>query len=158
MADPYPLRPFTTFNFEVKLSHENHLICEAEFSECDGLEMTIEPKTIREGGNNGQQIHLMGPVGYGQLSLKRGMTKRKQPKPYDLWYWFEEVLNNPGIRLDGDVIMLSSAQGSKQTSDARFKLIRCMPIKLKAAGLNAKEGQLAIEEMQIAYESVTRVS
>lgn len=160
MAELYPFRPLTAFNFEVQLwrPFEAAILCKAEFSECAGLEMTVEPKTIREGGNNGQQIHLMGPVSYGQLSLKRGMSKtnKEEEEIFDLWSWFEEAQENPMLRLDGKVIMFSSDQ-KKRNKDITFKLVRCMPIKLKAAGLNAKEGQVAIEEMQIAYESVTRV-
>ncbi|MDH5181418.1 MAG: phage tail protein [Gammaproteobacteria bacterium] len=152
------LRPFTTFNFEVIFINPDDKetpVCEAEFSECDGLEMSIEPKTIREGGNNGQQVHLAGPTSYGQLSLKRGMTKRRNKGAYDLWRWFEEVQKNPGLRLNGEVIMYSSVRMDKKEVSAKFKLIKCMPVKLKAPALNAKEGQVAIEEMQIAYESVT---
>lgn len=51
--------PFTTFNFVVQLTIENASslgltspLCDSEFSEVDGLEMTMEPKTVREGGSN----------------------------------------------------------------------------------------------------------
>ena len=37
----------------------------------------------------------------------------------------------------------------------RFKLTDCLPLKIKAPALNAKDGTIAIEEMQIAYESLT---
>ena len=33
----------------------------------------------------------------------------------------------------------------------RFSLTGCLPIKMKAPALNAKDGMLAVEEMQIAY-------
>ena len=60
-------RPFTSFNFKILLEAEpGQVLCDAEFSDCDGLEMNMEPKTIREGGNNGRQIHLAGPVSYGE--------------------------------------------------------------------------------------------
>jgi len=141
-------RPFTTFNFKVKLSlnGNNRTICAAEFSECDGLEMNLVPKTIREGGNNGQQIHLTGPVSYGQLSLKRGMTEN-----FDLWNWFEDVNQNRGLRASGEIVILSSDRISK---DVKFTLTGCLPVKLKAPSLNAKDGLIAIEEMQIAYETL----
>ena len=35
-------------------------VCNAAFAECDGLEMTMEVKTIREGGNNAQ-LHPRSP-------------------------------------------------------------------------------------------------
>ena len=37
-------------------------VCNAAFSECDGLEMTMEVKTIKEGGNNAQLHRLAGPL------------------------------------------------------------------------------------------------
>lgn len=153
MPTQRPYQPLTTFNFKVnlRLLEGDTEVCAAEFSECDGLEMSIEPKSIREGGNNGQQIHLTGPVSYGQLSLKRGMTNN-----FDLWNWFEKVQENRSLRASGEVLMLSSAQ----VEEVKFALTGCLPIKLKAPSLNAQSGLVAIEEMQIAYETlkVTRVA
>jgi hypothetical protein len=37
---------------------------------------------------------------------------------------------------------------------ARFVLSRCLPAKLKAPSLNAREGGVAIEELQLAYEAL----
>ena len=56
--------------------------CAGAFAECDGLELTIESRALREGGNNGVVHRLAGPAGYGQLTLKRGMTR--QPRPLAL--------------------------------------------------------------------------
>lgn len=143
-----PPRPFTTFNFKVSLEVEQgKVLCEAEFSDCDGLEMSMEPKTIREGGNNGRQIHLAGPISYGQLSLKRGMTEN-----FALWRWFEQVQQNRKLRASGRILMLSSDRGEQE--DVRFNITGCLPVKLKAPTLNAKDGQIAIEEMQVAYETL----
>ena len=150
-----PARPFTTFNFQVKLrlaqGGDTRTLCDAEFSECDGLEMNLTPKTIRQGGDNGRQIHLPGPVSYGQLSLKRGMTK-----DFGLWSWFEQSIRDRSLRAEGEILMLSS--DPSRTQDVRFKLTRCLPTKLKAPTLNAKDGSIAIEEMQIAYESLELVT
>lgn len=53
------MRPFTTFNFHVSftLPEQENEVCKAEFSECSGLEMNMEVNTIKEGGNNTEQIH-----------------------------------------------------------------------------------------------------
>ncbi len=66
--------PFMAFNFAVEIKVEGVAmqICDAAFAECDGLEMTMDVKTIREGGNNGKQIRLTGPINYSSLTLKRG--------------------------------------------------------------------------------------
>jgi phage tail-like protein len=148
-ANETVLYPFTAFNFavEINVPGVSPKACSASFSECDGLEMTMEVKTIREGGNNGKQLRLVGPVGYGQLTLKRGMTAT-----FDLWDWFTAVLGNGRLRADAEVVLFA---GDGQTERARFLLTRCLPVKLKAPALNAKDGMVAIEELQLAYESLT---
>jgi phage tail-like protein len=150
LIDP-STRPFTTFRFlvEVKVDGVSDKVCGATFSEVDGLEMTMEPKTIREGGNNTVALHFVGPVAYGQLTLKRGMTHN-----FDLWKWFARV-NSPGyrgLRSRLEIVIVSS-DGTAE--DARFVAEGCLPTKLKAPALNAREGQVAIEEMQVVYQSLT---
>jgi phage tail-like protein len=141
--------PFTAFNFavEINVPGVSQRVCAAAFSECDGLEMSLEVKTIREGGNNGKQIRLAGPTSYGQLTLKRGMTST-----FDLWDWFTAVMANARLRADAEVIVFA-ADGT--TERVRFVLTRCLPLKLKAPALNAKDGMVAVEELQLAYESLT---
>lgn len=143
--------PFVAFNFGVEITFPGVAapLCGASFAECDGLEMNMEVKTIREGGNNGRQIRLSGPVAFGQLSLKRGMTKDT-----DLWDWFQDAFKDPSLRANAEVVMFSSDAG-KYSKEKRFILEGCVPVKLKAPALNAKDGLIAIEEMQIAYESLS---
>jgi phage tail-like protein len=160
LAD-YDDYPFTAFRFEVQLVVENPqsvglsaTLCNAQFAECDGLEMTMEPKTVREGGNNLEQIHLPGPVSYGQLTLKRGMTAN-----LDLWKWFNaaagglndaQTANKRGITAQGLVTMRNNAG----EPTLLFNLYGCLPIKIRGSALNAKDGQVALEEMQIVYRSM----
>ena len=141
--------PFTAFNFGVEIRVDDDIprLCSAAFAECDGLEMTMDVKTIREGGNNAEQIRLAGPVAYGQLNLKRGMTAS-----FDIWDWFAAVTRTPSLRADGEVVLFG---GDGITERARFVLTRLLPIRVKAPALNAKDGVVAIEELQVAYESLT---
>src|SRR5262245_5727395 len=140
--------PFTAFNFAVEINRGEDAapLVNASFAECDGLEMNLEVKTIREGGSNDRQIRLNGMVAYGQLTLKRGMTDS-----FDLWHWFHDSVADPRLRANAEVVLLA-ADGV--TERARFVLSRCVPVKLKAPALNAKDGQLAIEELQVAYETL----
>ena len=107
----------------------------------------MEPKAVREGGRNQEQIHLMGPISYGQLTLKRGMTSSR-----DLWNWFAAA---------GRTGRKSTAQGKVVIADAAgqpsitFYLKDCLPVKLRGPSLNAKDGQVAIEEMQLVYASLS---
>lgn len=144
------LYPFMNFNFAVEIDVDtvSKMVCSAAFSECDGLEMTMEVKTIREGGNNGQQIRFTGPVSYGQLTLRRGITNS-----FDLWNWFDAMVMNVRLRAQAEVVIFA---GDGQTRLTSFVLTNCIPTKLKAPTLNAADGKVAIEELQLAYESLKR--
>ena len=148
-ADEQVIYPFTAFNFavEIKVDGVAMQVVDAAFSECDGLDMSMEVKTIREGGNNGKQIRLTGPITYGQVTMKRGMTAN-----LELWDWFNLMLTNQALRADAEVVIFA-ADG--ETERARFQLSRCVPVKLKSPALNAKDGAIAIEELQLAYEKLT---
>ena len=141
--------PFTGFNFAVEIHRGDTAarIVTAAFAECDGLEVTMEAKTIREGGNNGMLIRLASPVGYGVLALKRGMTANR-----DVWDWMEDLVADPRLRADAEVVLFA-ADG--HTEQARFIATRCLLTKLKAPAMNAANSAVAIEEMQLAYESLS---
>jgi phage tail-like protein len=147
-TDPQYL--FTAFSFaiEIDVPGISGKVCNAAFAECDGLELTHEVKTIREGGNNRAQIRLTGPASFGTVTLKRGMTPN-----FQLWKWFDAVVANPVLRAHGEVVIFS--RNTTRTEKARFLLEKCVPIKLKAPALNAKDGMVAVEELQLACESIT---
>ena len=145
----------TTFNFDVQIEVEGasgyglpKVLCNAAFAECDGLEMTMEPKMVREGGNNTRQIPLVGQVSYGMLTLRRGMTE-----DLDLWKWFTVSSSNRGRGTKGRGII--TVQNGARESVLKYSLNGCLPVKIKAPSLNARSGLLAIEEMQIAYSFFT---
>lgn len=156
------MRPLATFNFEVDVrlpaegdsgastdaASAGPVLCEAAFAECDGLELTMQSKTVTEGGNNVAQIQLVGPVSYGQLTLKRGMTTT-----FDLWNWFSRVTRPDGYALRADVVVrVYPTSTAAEEPAVTFQLRRCLPVKMRAPALNAKDGGIAIEEMQVAYE------
>ena len=156
MAD-LALYPFTAFNFSVEIyvPAMSRTLCQVSFSEIDGLDMTMDVKTVREGGNNQAQIRLVGAVSYGQVTMKRGVTSN-----FDLWNWFTAIQQAPAakvrdeLRAHAEIVVMAPDRRTKRVS---FVLERCLPVKVKAPGLNAKDGGVAIEEMQLTYESMTVV-
>ena len=145
-SDPRPY-PFLAFNFAVEIHRagEGNPLVEAAFSDVDGLEMTMDVKTIKEGGAAERAIRLNGPIGYSNLTLKRGMTDN-----FDLWTWFEDSVADPRLRADAEVVLL----GPDGSERARFQLSRCVPIKMKAPTLSSTGTAVALEELQIAYEQL----
>ena len=90
--DLYPMHVFR-FHVEFKeqmLTSDSEgsevILCSGAFAECSGLEATMEPKVIKEGGRNWGAHQRAGQVTFATLILKRGMTSTK-----DLWKWFDLV-------------------------------------------------------------------
>lgn len=146
-------QPFVAFRFEVVLDLDQPTpglaspLCEAAFSDCDGLELTMQTKTLEVGGLNDRQVHLIGPVAGGQLTLKRGMTSNLQ-----LWQWFGQGTRPGSVLTAHGTITVQDADGSP---GLEFTLTGCLPVKMRAPGLNARgEGGVAVEELGLVYEKL----
>lgn len=144
--------PLTTFRFAVVLDLDRATpglqspLCDAAFAECTGLEATMQHKTIESGGVNDRQQHLIGPVTYGELTLKRGMTDNLQ-----LWSWFAQG-TRPGsiLTAHGEVTMWAA----DATPAVQYTLTGCLPVRMRAPGLNAQTGLVAIEELSLVYQQL----
>jgi phage tail-like protein len=125
-------------------------LCSGAFSECSGLEATMEPKVIKVGGHNYGAVQRSGPVTFATVVLKRGMTTTR-----DLFKWFELIANGAyAYRLAATITMFNTS-GAGVLS---WKLEKALPIKFKAADLNAKSTDLGIEELHLAHEGLTLIA
>jgi phage tail-like protein len=149
--------PFVAFRFQVSITGSDlpaglgpTPLCGGAFSEATGLEATMTPRTIREGGRNFGQIQRPGPTAFGTVSLKRGVTSQQ-----DLWTWFNLVTNQEGFgrQLNGKIEIWSG-------TDVAFTwtLTKVLPVKFKAPDLSATATQVAIEELQLAFEHLQLVT
>ena len=150
-----PVYPLHVFRFHVdfeeeRLSGESGAdvpLCSGAFAECTGLEATMEPKVIKEGGRNYGPIQRAGPVTFATVVLKRGMTRSR-----DLWRWFEMASRNGAYtyRLTATITMFD-VEGEAVLS---WALRRALPVKFKAADLNARGGEVGVEELHLAHEGL----
>ncbi|HVZ08872.1 phage tail protein [Rhodopila sp.] len=147
-------RPFVPFRFQVSLTGSNlpdglgpAPLCGGGFSEATGLEATMTPRSIREGGRNFGQVQRAGPTAFGTVTLKRGVTS-----PFDLWTWFNLVTNREayGRRLNGRIDVYADTAIA-----LTWKLVNVLPVKFKAPDLSATATQVAIEEVQLVFEQLT---
>ena len=139
--------PFTAFNFAVEIvrSDGSAPLVSAAFSECDGLEIGMEVKTIREGGANDRQIRLAGPATVGQLTLKRGMTDESldlwlrpgpEPSGQPIRLPFEQLSAGVSYAVDGastDVLLVADDDGRAHmdlavTAPLRLRLRPCTSV------------------------------
>jgi phage tail-like protein len=147
---------FVPFRFEVSLYNPSNkeLLCRGYFSEVTGLEMTMEPRVIQEGGRNWGEIQRVGQTRFTPIVLKRGVTKLK-----DLWLWFDAVTRgqNYGYRLNGTIVVMGS-EVDKVTGAAlpimTWRLDGVLPTRFKGADLSSTASQVAIEEITLVHESL----
>ena len=117
------------------------------FSECTGLEATMEPKVIKEGGRNYGPHQRPGPVTFATVVLKRGISN-----DIDLFKWFSETTSRAQFTNRRDVtITLRNISGQPVL---RWQLRNAMPIKFKAGDMNARGTEIGIEELHLAHEGL----
>ena len=125
-------------------------LCGGAFSECTGLEATMEPKVIKEGGRNYGPAQRAAQVTFATIILKRGMTSAR-----DMWKWWELVSTGGcAYRLAATITMFDTAGNAVLA----WNLEKAMPVKFKAADLNAKGTDVGIEELHLAHEGLTLAS
>ncbi|WP_437310841.1 phage tail protein [Sorangium sp. So ce388] len=122
-------------------------VCEGAFAECTGLEGTMEPKVVKEGGRNYGAAQRAGPVTFATVVLKRGISPRGA-----LFSWFHDVASGAYASRVSVRIELQDIRGTRVMS---WMLENAMPIKFKAADLNARASDVGIEELHLAHEGLT---
>lgn len=158
MPDALPengLAPLHVFRFHVEFKSDalsgepknsRVPLCSGAFSECTGLEATMEPKEIKAGGMNYGAAQRAGPVTFATVVLKRGMTSTR-----DLWNWFQLVSGGGyAVRLSAEI----QVQDGSGTPVLTWVLKRALPVKFKAAELNARGTEIGIEELHLAHEGL----
>lgn len=150
--------PIGTFRYELRFNGHplqssggtggEQAVAGGAFAECTGLEATMEPKTIREGGMNYGVHQRVGPVTFATVVLRRGMTLNR-----DLWAWFHQVTLNGGYthRLDVEIVHLDL---DGRTPVRTWRLDRALPVKFKSSDLNARGAEIAIEELHLVHEGL----
>ncbi len=148
----------TTFRFRVSLtgsagSGASGTLGSGGFQECTGLEVEMDVSEFPEGGSNNAVVQRAGRAKYTKLVLKRGMFAPPGGQvDSQLWQWLQDVVDGvrPIRRYDGTIQVLGAAQAVVAT----WAFSRGLPAKLVGPQLNAKTGDVAIEELHIAHEGL----
>ena len=168
MSSELPL--LRTFRFQVKLLQSafaeegnetdatsslnlaGDALADGAFQECTGLDIELDVQELQEGGRNDGVIRRVGRAKYSPIVLKRGMFYDGGAVNRDLWTWLQDVASGirPVRRYDGIVEVMSV--GDEVV--ARWLFERGLPA---GPQLNARTGEIAIEELHIAHEGVRLV-
>lgn len=133
----------------------NALLGGGGFQECNGLEIEMDIQEYQEGGRNNGTIRRVGRAKYQPIVLKRGMffaPEGEGTANTDLWHWMQRIVNGerPVPRHDGIIYVMSA----DNTVRATWMFDRGLPAKIRGPELNAKTGEIAIEELTIAHEGL----
>lgn len=125
------------------------------FQECTGLEIEMDIQEYVEGGRNNGTVRRVGRAKYQPLLLRRGMFFAGEGDGQvdsGLWRWMQDILDGvrPVARYDGVVHVM----GPDNTVRASWMFDRGLPAKIRGPELNAKTGEIAIEELTIAHEGL----
>ena len=159
MSGENELSPLNAFHFQVDFDEDpltghgggSLPLCSGAFSECTGLEATMEPRVIKEGGRNYGPAQRVGTVTFATVVLKRGVTPTRH-----LWQWFELLTLKGGYahRLAA-IVTLYDGAGEGVLA---WKLEKALPVKFKAGDLSAKSTDVAVEELHLAHEGLSRAT
>ena len=128
------------------------LLGDGGFQECSGLELEQDVQEYLEGGRNDGIVRRVGRVKYPHIVLRRGMFFTTSQANTDLWVWLQDVVRGvrPVARYNGAIEV--AHVGSAPV--ARWEFVRGLPLRIKGPELNARTGEIAIEELHIAHEGL----
>lgn len=124
------------------------------FAECSGLELEADVREYLEGGRNDGVVRRVGRVKLVPIVLKRGMLGSGAQGYVDpaLWSWLTGVVSGEQVaRYNGFVQVFDR---TTQTAIATWTFERGLPSKVVGPSLNARTGEIAIEELHIVHEGL----
>ncbi|MCP4304296.1 MAG: phage tail protein [bacterium] len=152
--------PLLGYNFQISLLDSSSSLAKAVttialssvidrpvggFSECTGLEMSLEVEDYMEGGNNGTVLKFPGRVKWANITLKKGLTNNTV-----LWDWFYDFVEGRGKRKDGVITL----QNEKHEPHTAWGFRHGLPLKYAGPQLNAGQSNVAVESIEIAHEGL----
>src|SRR5262249_28423878 len=125
-------------------------LCDGGFAECSGLELDTEIKDILVGGGNAEGVRRIRRAKLQPIRLKRGPLVADTTGYADtrLWDWLQNIVAGqvPMPRYDGS-IEVRDPSGTRVV--AHWTFARGLPRKVTGPVLNAKTGEIAVEELHI---------
>ena len=133
--------PLTSFNFIVDIQGMR-----AGFSEVGGLTTETDIIEYRDGSEDITVRKLPGKRKYTNINLKRGYT----PDGRELWAWRKQVMDGKTQRMGGTITLLNEERKPALT----WEFSEGWPSKWAGPAFNAKNNDIAIEEMEICVEGL----
>ncbi|HEU5370048.1 MAG TPA: phage tail protein [Ktedonobacterales bacterium] len=133
--------PYRAYHFQLEIDGHR----KASFTECSGMEVSVETIRYRTGGTGHTVLSLPGRVAYGDVTLRYGLTQDPE-----LWVWFSTAVQGRVVRKNVSILLTDSA--GKELM--RWNLIRAWPNRWRGALLDATTSEVAIESVTLAFDEL----
>ncbi|WP_137148783.1 phage tail protein [Mycolicibacterium sp. CR10] len=150
--------PVAGFNFAVRLIDATSAVMaiggaitgkkvtvDAGFSECRGLDASLQLQEWAEGGLNDRIRKFPTRLTWGNITLSRGVGVSAE-----MWRWYSSFASGRGKRRDGLIVLMDSQRNPL----LYWRFIRGLPVHWTGPTLNARTNELAIESLEIAHEGL----
>lgn len=121
----------------------------AGFSEVTGLEMEMETEDYQEGGLNTHVHKLPVRFSHPNLVLRKGLTDYQ-----GLWDWITKVQHGQVERKNIIVILLNSI--GEPEPEWKWGFNNAYPVKWTGPELQADQGAVAIESLELAHDGISK--
>jgi phage tail-like protein len=145
------LTAYQTVNFHFRVNFDlDGSSAEIGFQSVTGLDSTLETESVKEGGENGFTHVIPVRRKYGPLVLKRGLLKPSQSK---ITKWLQKAFDLEAVEPQGHVnIVLLDELNSPLM---HWTATNVWPISWKMGELNAEQGAVLIETLELNYNKLT---
>jgi len=145
--------PPVAFYFKIEFSLTLGM-SDLAFQEISGLYIEMEVEEVEEGGESRFKHQLPKRRKHGNLICKRALSPLMESP---LSIWIKSILEGdftlPIIPVEAMVSLLD-ADGNKLSS---WYLSNLYPVKWQLSAMESKKNELAIETIEFAYNTITRI-
>lgn len=147
------MAPIVGYAFKVQFEGLKDSPVDTMFQEVGGLSRSLAVVTLQEGGENRFTHRLPGPAQYQNLSLKRGLLTDSS-----LTEWVHDGIERMVIRPLTVHVHLLRGDGPPEDQDAlmSWQLTMAWPVKWSASGFNATSNGIAVESLELAFQTFSR--
>lgn len=135
--------PYRKFRYRVEVEG----IQQAGFSEVSGFDASLDVVEYREGTDVITPRKLPGLAKYGNITLKWGVTDSM-----DLYDWISECIQGTVTRKTVTIIAINE----EGEDVATWMVNEAWPCRYTAPDFDASASEVAIENLELAHEGMTR--
>lgn len=142
-GSPAPIWPLPKFYFQIRWDSQV-----MSFQEVSGLDAEVQPIEYRHGNSKAfSTIKMPGLRKVGNVTLKKGICQNDN----GFWDWFNQIKMNKIKRVPVTISLLDESGAPTMV----WTLTNAWPTKITGTDLKSAGNEVAVEAIEIAYESLT---